>query len=157
MHMHKLEKIWLVIGTATLVMFLTIVGISAFAQGHHPPSDKTVLDPEKVDSTKPFDQPGLRKIGENEYELVLISQAFSFLPNEIKIPEGAKVHIVVTSKDVVHGLEIVGTNVNMMVTPGHVNSHTYTFKKSGSYLVICNEYCGAGHQMMSTKIEVTET
>jgi cytochrome c oxidase subunit II len=156
LHLHRLEKVWLLIGIGTLVMFLTIVGISAFAQGHHPPSDLTTLDPQKVDTTEPFNQPGLKKIGDNEYELVIVSQAFAFMPNDIKIPEGAKVHIIVTSKDVVHGLEIVGTNVNMMVTPGHVNSLTHTFHKPGSYLIICNEYCGTGHQMMSTKIEVTK-
>jgi len=154
--MHKLEKIWLLIGIGTLVMFLTIVGVGAFAHGNQPPSDLATLDPQKVDQTPPFDEPGLKKIGENEYELVLIAQAFSFTPNEIKIPKGAKVHIKVTSKDVVHGLQIVGTNVNMMVTPGHVNSLTYTFKETGNYLILCNEYCGVGHQVMGTTIEVIE-
>ncbi|WP_243293006.1 cytochrome c oxidase subunit II [Bacillus sp. FJAT-47783] len=156
MHMHKLEKIWLMIGVGTLILFLTIVGIGAFAHGNEPPSDLATLDPEKVDVTPPFDEPGLKKIGENEYELVIVSQAFSFSPKELKVPKDATVHIIVTSKDVVHGLEIVGTNVNMMVTPGHVNSLTYTFKDVGNYLILCNEYCGVGHQMMSASIEVVE-
>jgi cytochrome c oxidase subunit 2 len=154
--MHKLEKIWLIIGVGTLVVFLTIIGVGAFAHGNEPPSDLTILDPQKVDETPPFNEPGLKKIGENEYELILIAQAFSFFPNDVKIPKGATVHIKVTSKDVVHGLQIVGTNVNMMVTPGHVNSLTYSFKEPGNYLILCNEYCGVGHQAMSTTIEVTE-
>jgi len=93
MHMHKLEKAWLTIGVATLILFLGIVGVGAFAHGNEPPSDLTTIDPAKVDETPPFNEPGLKQIGEKEYELILVSQAFSFSPNEIEIPKGATVHI----------------------------------------------------------------
>lgn len=155
MHVHKLEKIWLIIGTITLIAFLTTMGVQAFTQEHSaPPSDLTHIDPEKVWETEPFDEPGLKQVGENEYELVIVLQSFGFTPNNIEIPQGATVKIIVTSTDVVHGFQIAGTNVNMMVTPGHVNSMTYTFDKKGSYLILCNEYCGIGHHLMSTKLEV---
>ncbi|MGM8216100.1 cytochrome c oxidase subunit II [Bacillaceae bacterium W0354] len=155
MHIHKLEKIWLTIGTITLIAFLTTIGIQAFTQEHKaPPSDLTQIDPEKVWETKPFDEPGLKQVGENQYELVIVLQSFGFTPNDIEIPQGAEVKIIVTSIDVVHGFEIAGTNVNMMVTPGLINSMTYTFNKKGSYLILCNEYCGTGHHFMSAKLEV---
>ncbi|MGP4081779.1 cytochrome c oxidase subunit II [Pseudalkalibacillus sp. R45] len=154
MHLHKYEKWWLMLGGGTLIIFLSIIGISAFAMGHTPPSDHMTIDPKQVDTTAPFDEPGLKKIGDNEYVLVMVAQAFTFLPNEVKIPEGATVHFKVTSKDVVHGFAITKTNINMMITPGHINSITHTFDKAGSYLILCNEYCGAGHQVMSARIEV---
>ncbi|GEL77555.1 cytochrome c oxidase subunit II [Tenuibacillus multivorans] len=154
MHMHKLEKVWLIIGVITLIAFLTTVGIQAFASGHAPPSDLTKVDPEKVDETPPFNEPGLKKVGENEYELVMVLQSFGFTPNKVEIPHGSTVKFIVTSKDVVHGFEIAGTRVNMMVTPGHVNSMTYTFEEKGEYLILCNEYCGIGHHMMSAELEV---
>jgi cytochrome c oxidase subunit II len=154
MHLYKYEKIWLMFGGATLVIFLLVVGIGAFAFGQTPPSDHTKLDPQKVEETHPFDNPGLKKIGENEYELVMIAQAFTFAPGDVEIPKGATVHFIVTSKDVVHGFAIPGTNVNMMITPGHVNKITHTFDEEGNYLILCNEYCGAGHQAMGTRIEV---
>ncbi len=159
LHMHKYEKIWMIIGIITLVSFLTIVGVQAFSQtgdhAHHgAPSDKTLIDPEKVSETAPFDEPGLKQIGENEYELVMILQSYGFTPGDIEIPQGATVHIKATSIDVVHGFEIAGTSANMMVTPGHVNTMTYTFEEKGSYLILCNEYCGTGHHFMSTNLEV---
>lgn len=155
MHIHKFEKIWLIVGSVTLVLFLFIIGINAFAMGHTPPSEDDTLDPQKVDVTEPFDQPGLKKIGENEYELVMIAQAFTFQSNEdLKIPTGATVHFKVTSKDVVHGFQIPRTNVNMMITPGHVNTITHTFDKPGQFLILCNEYCGVGHQAMGVPLEV---
>lgn len=156
MHLHRFEKVWLIISCLALILFLAVVGFGAFAQGHHPPSDGTTIDPEAVFDTPPFDQPGLQQIGENEYELVLIAQAFAFQPQSIEIPKGATVHFIVTSPDVVHGLSIAQTNVNMMITPGHINRLTHTFDQAGEFLMLCNEYCGIGHQTMSANIEVIE-
>jgi cytochrome c oxidase subunit 2 len=154
MHMHKYEKIWLAFGGLTLIAFLVVVGINAFAQGHHPPSHMTTVEPAKVDQTPPFDKPGLVKVGENKYELNMTSFAFGFAPAETEIPLGAEVTFITTSKDVIHGFSIPGTNINMMVVPGHVNKATTTFKKPGEYLILCNEYCGAGHHMMMAKLTV---
>lgn len=156
MHLYKYEKIWLILGGATLALFLIVVGVGAFAMGQHPPSHGDIIEPEKVFETPPFDQPGLKQIGENEYELVIVAQAFMFDPGNIEIPKGAKVHFIVASPDVVHGLSIAQTNVNMMVTPGHINRLTHTFHEAGEYLMLCNEYCGIGHQVMGTRIEVVE-
>ncbi|PKR77103.1 cytochrome B5 [Halalkalibacillus sediminis] len=155
MHIHKFEKIWLILGTVTLVAFLSTIGIQAFTSPDHaPPSDLTTIEPEEVETTAPFDEPGLKKVGENEYELVMILQSFGFTPGEVEIPQGAKVKFIVTSIDVVHGFEVAGTNINMMVTPGHINSMTYTFDEKGSFLILCNEYCGIGHHYMSAELEV---
>jgi cytochrome c oxidase subunit II len=154
MHLHRYEKIWLWIGGGVLVLFLAIVGVRAFAMGGHPPGGMDVVDPTKVTQTPPFNQPGLTQIGPKEYKLVMVARMFSFQPGQLEIPAGSTVHLEVTSPDVVHGLEIAGTNVNMMVVPGHVNSKTYKFDRPGEYLVVCNEYCGVGHQVMSTRIIV---
>ncbi|EZP76907.1 cytochrome C oxidase subunit II [Parageobacillus genomosp. 1] len=156
MHMHKYEKIWLTFGIGILFAFLTIVGVSAFAEGNQPPSCLTTIDPEKVDQTPPFNKPGLVKTGDNEYQLNIVVSAFAFTPNQIEIPKGAKVTINVTSKDVIHGFEVAGTNINMMVEPGYINTITKTFNKPGEYTILCNEYCGAGHHMMTGRIKVVE-
>lgn len=158
MHIHKFEKIWLVFGITALIVFLTTVGVSAFYLGNQPPSCLTTIDQEKVDTTKPFDKPGLNKVEGKEwdYELVYVAQAFSYNPMEVKVPLGAKVKVIATTKDVVHGFEVAGTNINMMLEPGYVSEYVTTFDKVGSYLIVCNEYCGTGHHMMYSKIEVVE-
>ena len=107
MLIHRLEKIWLIFGVAMLAIFLTIIGISAFASGNQPPSDATLIDPTKVDQTKPFDKPGLKKIDDDRYEAVIVSQAFQFTPKDMVIPKGATVDFLVTSKVVVLGFEFV--------------------------------------------------
>lgn len=160
MHLHKYEKIWLSFGILILILFLSIVGITAFTQSMHPPSSQHTIDHEKVDTIAPFDNPGLKKIGENEYELVVVLSAFDFnvgtLDKVVEIPKGAKVHYIMTTKDVIHGFEVAGTNVNMMVVPGHISHYTTTHDKPGKFTIVCNEYCGAGHHYMSATIEVVE-
>lgn len=152
MHIHKMEKYWLAFGIVMLAVFLIVIGYGAFVMGQQPPSSEhnLTINPEKVYETAPFDNPGLEQIGENEYNAYMIAYAFGFTPNKLEIPLGATVNFYITSPDVVHGLQIPGTNINMMVIPGQVNQYTHTFDEPHEYLVLCNEYCGAGHEFMST-------
>ncbi|MFD0869767.1 Cytochrome c oxidase subunit 2 [Chlamydia abortus] len=155
MHIHRLEKIWLIIGISMLVIFLAVLGVGTFAMGVAPPGGHHhSIDPETVTEKEPFNNPGLRQIGENEYEAVMLAFAFGYSPEQMEVPVGAKVHFVVTSTDVVHGFAIPGTNVNMMAVPGEVNTISHTFNEPGEYLILCNEYCGAAHEMMMTTIIV---
>jgi cytochrome c oxidase subunit 2 len=154
MKMHRYEEIWLAISFGILIIFMLVVGYQTFALGMGPPSHKETIDPQKVDETAPFDNPGVFQTGDNEYEVVMVLQTFGFTPSNIEVPVGATVTFTMTSKDVVHGFQVVGTNLNAMVMPGHIQKTTQTFKEPGEYLVLCNEYCGIGHQMMSTTIIV---
>ena len=154
MKMHLSEKIWLTLSFGMIMLFMIFTGYQSFALEMGPPSNKDIIDPQKVDKTAPFDHPGVKQIGDKEYEVVMTLQIFSFNPAKIEVPAGSTVHFVLTSKDVVHGFEVAGTNLNAMVMPGHIQKITQKFDKPGQYLVLCNEYCGAGHQMMSTTITV---
>lgn len=152
--MHRLEEIWLIVSAGILVLFMLVIGYQTFALGMGPPSNTETIDPQKVDQTDPFDDPGITKVGENEYEVVMTLQIFSFNPNDIEVPVGSKVTFIMTSKDVIHGFQVAGTNINAMIVPGHIQKVTYTFDEKGNFLVLCNEYCGAGHEQMFASITV---
>lgn len=154
MKLHRFEEIWLVFAVAIIILSMVITGYQAFAKGMGPPSHKETIDPQKVDITEPFNEPGVYEVGDNEYDVVMTLEAFSFNPGDIEVPVGAKVNFIMTSKDVVHGMQIIDTNVNAMVLPGHIQKISQTFNKPGEYLILCNEYCGIGHQLMSTTITV---
>ncbi|MDQ0339560.1 cytochrome c oxidase subunit 2 [Caldalkalibacillus uzonensis] len=156
MHLHRYEKYWLYFGIGTLIVFLSVLGVGAFAMGQYPPSHDAVVDPLNVSETPPFDDPGLVQIDDQTYVANIVAMTFGYRPNVIEVPAGATVIFEVTSEDVIHSFTIPGTNVNMMVTPGHVNQARHTFTEPGSYLVLCNEYCGAGHHYMQMTIEVIE-
>lgn len=159
MHIHKYEKWWLVFGTGTLIAFLIIIGVSAFHSGTHPNNSKWTIDYEKVDEIAPFDNPGVHKVeGKDwDYEVVLVASAFSYNPMEIEVPVGSKVKFIATTKDVIHGFEVAGTNINMMLEPGYVSEKITTVDSVGEFTIVCNEYCGTGHAMMYSTLKVVDT
>lgn len=154
MHIHRYERLWLGIGVAMLAFFLAVVATAAVVDGFVPPSRVQTIDPTKVSQTPPFDHPGLHKVGERAYEAYYVAQIFSFAPKTLRVPVGSRVTFYVTSSDVEHGFSIPGTGVNTMVTPGWVSSVAHTFTRAGTYLLVCNEYCGGGHQLMAGTFEV---
>ncbi|KOO49009.1 cytochrome B5 [Viridibacillus arvi] len=158
MHLHKYEKYWLAFGVGSLIVFLLITGIMAFHNGSHPPSAKNTINYEKVDEIAPFNNPGVHKVeGKDwDYEAVVVASAFYYDPPILEVPVGAKVKFIATSKDVVHGFEVAGTNINMMLEPGYISEYVTTVDKVGEYLIVCNEYCGVGHAQMHSMLKVVE-
>jgi cytochrome c oxidase subunit 2 len=154
MHIHKGERLWLTFAFIMMAVFLAVITTAAVVDGVVPPSRVQTIDPTKVSQTPPFDKPGLRKVSDGEYEAYYVARIFSFSPDTITVPAGAHVTFYVTSADVEHGFSIPETGVNTMVTPGWVSSVAHTFRTPGTFLLICNEYCGAGHQTMAAKVVV---
>lgn len=154
MKIHAYEKAFLYLGAMLLVAFMGALTYAAVALGMNLPSRAGFIDPAAVHSTAPFDSPGLHQTGANTYDLVMVAQMWSFTPSEIRIPEGAEVTIKATSTDVVHGLSIEGTRVNVMLLPGQITELKYTFKRAGEHLLICHEYCGRAHHMMGGRVIV---
>jgi cytochrome c oxidase subunit II len=153
-HINRLERIWLTFGIAMLAVFIAVLATAAIVEGFVPPSHVQRIDPTRVAQTPPFDHPGLRKISDGNYEAYYVAQIFSFNPATITVPAHSHVTFYVTSSDVEHGFSIPATGVNTMVTPGWVSTVSHTFAKAGTYLLVCNEYCGSGHHLMAAKVIV---
>src|SRR5699024_6786801 len=152
--MHRFEEIWLIIAVVIIFGSMIGTGYQTYALERGPHSYKETLDPEKVDEQELFSELGVYEVGDNEYDVVMTLQTVSFDPGEIEVPTAAKVNLIMTSKDVFHSIQVVDTNITAMVLPGHVQKISHTFNEPGEYLGICNEYCGAGHQMMAMTITV---
>src|SRR5579883_1554943 len=154
MRINAYERWWMAFGFGMLALFLAAIGYAAIADNIDPPSSLRQIDPAKIAQTPPFDRPGLRRLANGTYEAYYVAQVFSFTPARMDVPLGAKVTFYVTSPDVVHGFFIAKTDINMMAVPGWVNTQSHVFTRRGTYLLICHEYCGIGHQNMFAKIEV---
>ena len=77
-----------------------------------------------------------------------------FAPAEVQVPAGSTVTFTVASVDVTHGMAVQGTALNLTLIPGYVAEATTTFPSPGSYLIVCHEYCGIGHQTMYGRVVV---
>jgi cytochrome c oxidase subunit 2 len=114
------------------------------------------VNPDDLSGTE-FDDPGVRQVGENEYEVYVVARQFLFNPGTsepIVVPADSTVTFHVTSADVVHGFNLAGTNLNTMVIPGQVATITTEFEEPASYGIVCHEYCGSGHHTMEGQVRV---
>jgi cytochrome c oxidase subunit 2 len=154
MRVHAYERAFLSFGAGLLVVFAAALAWATLGMGMHLPGRAGRVDPASVMRTPPFDHPGVTQTGPGEYQAVLIGYTWGFQPAEIDVPSGAEVTFIATSTDVIHGFEVEGTRVNMMLIPGQVSRLTYRFRGPGEHLLICHEYCGLGHQTMHAKVVV---
>jgi cytochrome c oxidase subunit 2 len=148
MRVHQYEKAFLWLGAVMLGAFLIALLVI------HLPGRAGEVDPLTINRVEPFDNPGVREVGPGRYEVVLLASAWSWNPAEIRVPAGSEVTFLAAATDVIHGLHISGTRVNMMLIPGQISRNTYRFEQPGEHLLICHEYCGAGHHLMSGKVIV---
>ncbi|MEX0601302.1 MAG: cytochrome C oxidase subunit II, partial [Rhodothermales bacterium] len=137
MKVHLYEKAFLWLGAVLLVCCLGALLYASLAHGIHLPGKDVEVDPAAITTTPPFDNPGVRHLGGDEYEAVMIGRMWSFEPAEIRVPAGANVTFVATTPDVLHGLNVEGTRLNMMLIPGQVSRNSYRFTEPGEYLIIC--------------------
>lgn len=154
MKVHTYEKAFLTVGVVVLVACIAALVYVSVGMGIHLPGRVAEVDPNQVRTTPPFDQPGLREIGPGRYEVVVLGQIWAFLPAEIRVPAGSEVTFTATSADVIHGMHIERTRLNMMLIPGQVSRNTIRFREKGEHLIICHEYCGIGHHTMAGKVIV---
>lgn len=76
----------------------------------------------------------------------------------IVIPVGTTVQFHVAAVDVTHGIGVYDPDGKMLgqvqVMPKYVNRLILTFDKPGVYQILCMEYCGAAHHIMTTLVQV---
>lgn len=150
------ERMWMWAATGVIVFTLGLIGYAAIAQGNQPPSHVETIDPATVWTDARFAERGVAPNENGGVTVTMIAMMFAFQPNEIRVPAGVPVTFRMTSADVVHGFQVVGTNGNTMVIPGYISQFTTVFHTPGEYLIVCNEYCGLGHHAMSATLIVEE-
>jgi cytochrome c oxidase subunit 2 len=72
--------------------------------------------------------------------------------NEIHIPTGEPVRLVLQSDDVIHSFWVPALHGKLDLIPGIVNTLTLKADKSGVYRGQCAEFCGAQHAHMATLV-----
>ncbi|SFC65591.1 cytochrome c oxidase subunit 2 [Halobiforma haloterrestris] len=156
MNIHTYEKAWLIAAMLLIVGFIATITYGSIGLGIAMVDDEGgSIDPNEVFDHEEFSDPGVQQVGEDEYEVYVRAQTFTFVPSPIEVPAGSEVTFHVTSPDVIHGFSVVGTNVNTMVIPGEISTMTVEFDEPGEYGLVCNEYCGPQHHEMSGQLIVT--
>lgn len=153
MRIHTYEKVWLGISLLLIVGFISTIAYGAVGAGVQMVGDSGgSVDPESLDESR-FGEPGVVQT-DDSVEAYVVARQFLFEPGELVLPANSRVTLYVTSADVVHGLNVVGTNLNTMVIPGQVAELTFETGDPAEYGIVCHEYCGSGHHGMEGLLRV---
>lgn len=76
--------------------------------------------------------------------------------NELHLPVGQDVKLVMTSQDVIHSFFVPAFRVKQDVLPGRYTTVWFHPTKAGTYDLYCSQYCGTSHSGMIGKIVVME-
>jgi len=76
--------------------------------------------------------------------------------NELHIPVGRPVKLVMTSEDVIHDFFVPAFRVKKDVLPGRYTSIWFQPTKTGTYHFFCSQYCGTDHSGMKGWVTVME-
>jgi cytochrome c oxidase subunit II len=132
-----LEWIWIA-AALILVVSMFVYGLTGFAFLRNTPSDSIRI---KVDSRQwswLFRYPN----GKKSPDLV--------------IPAGKDIACELTSADVIHGFYIPAFRVQMDAVPGMTTNVWFNAGTIGSYDLLCAQYCGLKHSLMTAKVYVID-
>jgi cytochrome c oxidase subunit 2 len=76
--------------------------------------------------------------------------------NELHVPVGRAVKLIMTSEDVIHDLFVPAFRVKTDVIPGRYTNLWFEPTKAGAYHLFCAEYCGTRHSGMIGRVVVME-
>lgn len=83
----------------------------------------------------------------------ITAKRFAFAPAEIRLKKGEPVTLRLKTLDVRHGLFSRKLGIDAEFSPDAPRDLTITPQETGTFVVICDRFCGSGHGSM--KIAVT--
>ena len=105
----------------------------------------------------------LRKAPENSLEIQVYGQMWSWefvykngrkTSNELYVPLGRPVKLVLASRDVIHSFFIPAFKIKQDAVPGVYTFLWFKADRLGKFQVFCAELCGTGHSAMGAKLNV---
>ena len=133
-----LEAAWTIIPFG-LTMIIFFWGASIYASLRRPPDDALQIDVVgKQWMWKLQHMEGRREI------------------DELHIPVGRPVKLVMTSEDVIHSFYVPAFRTKQDVVPGRYTTMWFEATRPGSYHLFCAEYCGTLHSRMLGRVIAME-
>ncbi|HYT47447.1 MAG TPA: cupredoxin domain-containing protein [Burkholderiales bacterium] len=92
--------------------------------------------------------------GPKEKVVKIAARKFTYAPNIVTLKKGVPVVLEFTSGDVVMGFNAPDLNIRADIIPGQTARLRFTPDKAGSFVYLCDIFCGDGHERMTGKIRV---
>lgn len=104
----------------------------------------------------------MRSFPEDAFEVHVTAKQWSWefqyksgrTSNELVVPTGKPIKLIMSSVDVLHSLFIPSMRVKQDVIPGRYTALWFDPQVEGEFHIFCTEYCGRDHSGMITKMQV---
>ncbi len=136
---HYLLELGAVLGLAALFLVWWVIGARQFMQLRVAPTDSMIVYVTAKKWMWKFAYPeGARSIA------------------TLYVPAGRPVKLVMTSRDVIHSFFVPSFRIKQDVVPGRYTTAWFRAEKTGTYPILCAEYCGTDHSAMRGEVRVLE-
>jgi cytochrome c oxidase subunit 2 len=133
---YKIETTWTIVPLLIMMVFYVWGAEHYFAIEHPPPGAMEVNVIGKQWMWKLQHPEGNREI------------------NELHVPAGRMVKLIMTSQDVIHSFYLPAFRIKQDVVPGRYTTEWFKADRIGSYHLFCSEYCGTSHSHMIGRVIV---
>ena len=104
----------------------------------------------------------MRQSPDDSYEIQVVAKKWTWsfvypnghVDNDLHVPVGRPVRLVMSSDDVIHSLFIPAFRLKMDVIPGRYTSTWFEASETGDFVLFCAEYCGTQHSKMLARVVV---
>jgi cytochrome c oxidase subunit II len=86
-------------------------------------------------------------------DVYMLARLWAFWPI-LELEKGKSYRLHLSAMDYNHGFSLQPANINIQMVPGFEHVVTVTPNQTGTYSVVCNEYCGINHHTMVGRIYV---
>lgn len=164
---NRLELVWTAIPA---LIFLGLVFLSNhvwFKLHHDPPPDALRVNVSSFQFGWDFRYPGDDgKLGRTDVRAIANDNKFGlskndpdavddFTSNELVVPVGRPVNIILNSRDVIHSFYVPQFRIYQDAVPGRTISWVwFETTKTGNFELACSQLCGQGHYNMKAPIRV---
>jgi cytochrome c oxidase subunit 2 len=84
----------------------------------------------------------------------VVAKKFVFVPSEIRLKKGETVTLQLTAPEVPMGFSLPDFSLRADIIPGQPTTLQLTPDKAGSFIFLCDVFCGSGHEDMNGTLVV---
>jgi len=163
--LHRYEKSWVIVAFVWCVLLTAMMPLWFFFGRQNVPANTLRTNPEKykgqVDAFVIQYDTGEKENGlpivapAPNSDVYVLARQWQWYP-VLRLKKGETYRLHLSSLDVQHGFSLQPVNLNLQVLPNYDYMATITPTTSGTFSIICNEFCGIPHHIMAGRIVVTE-
>jgi len=91
-----------------------------------------------------------------EKVIKITAKKFNYTPGEVKLKKGVPVILEFRTQDVLMGFNLPDFNARADIVPGKTTRLRVVPDKTGTFVFLCDVFCGTGHEEMNGKLIVVD-